>query len=357
MKSTNQRHTLCESCLPESLAGGTVQADSTCCETNLQGIRLGRVFSIYPLLLALLVLSACSGGFRYLDAPPLEFQDIDYGFETRMTSGDPGIAYIDEGRGEKTLILVHGLASNAGFWRYVIPELSSQYRVIAVDLPGYGKSSKGDYPYGMRWYADQLMVLMDELDIAEAVLVGHSMGGQISMHASLRHPERVQALVLAAPAGIEPFGRGSGNWLSSVITMQGVMNTPEDAIRRNLSGNFYRFNSRWEWMVEERTRMAKAADMHEFAYAVDRSVDAMLNEPTTPLLGDIRVPTLIVYGRYDGLIPNPYLNPGRPSDVFREGQRAIQGSELVEIDRAGHMLQIEQPAALTAAILEYLRRQ
>ncbi|MCC5927062.1 MAG: alpha/beta hydrolase [Bacteroidetes bacterium] len=305
--------------------------------------------------LAVVVLAGCSGGFRYLDAPPLEFKDLDYGFETHMTTGDPGIAYIDQGSGEQTLILVHGLASNAGFWRYVIPSLSEHYRVIAVDLPGYGKSSKGDYPYGMRWYADQLVVLMDELGLQQATLVGHSMGGQISMHASLRHPDRVQSLVLAAPAGIEPFGRGAGDWLSSVITMQGVMNTPEDAIRRNLSGNFYRFNSRWEWMVEERTRMAKAEEMHEFAYAVDRSVDAMLDEPTTPLLGDISVPTLIVYGKYDGLIPNPYLNPGRASDVFRAGQQAIRGSVLVEIDRAGHMLQIEQPEAFVNAVIGYLR--
>jgi len=314
-----------------------------------------RNVNILGFLLLAMIITGCSGGFRYLDAPVLEFQDIDYGFETRMSAGDPGIAYIDEGTGEQTLILVHGLASNAGFWRYVIDDLAREYRVIAVDLPGYGKSAKGDYPYGMRWYADQLITLMDELDLQDAVLAGHSMGGQIAMHAALRHPDRVEALVLAAPAGIEPFDRGAGDWLRSVITMQGVMNTPEDAIRRNLSGNFYRFNDTWEWMVEERTRMAKARDMHEFAYAVDRSVDAMLDEPTTPLLGEIRVPALIVYGKYDGLIPNPYLNPGRPAEVFQSGHQAIRGSTLVEIDQAGHMLHIEQPDDFTGAVLRYLQ--
>ena len=302
----------------------------------------------------LLILKGCGGGFLYTDAPAIEFHELDYGYAVQYSSGDPTIAYIDEGRGERTLILVHGLASNAGFWRYNIADLAKDYRVIAVDLPGYGRSSKGDYPYGMQFYADQILALMNELEIEKAVLTGHSMGGQIGITFALAYPDRIDALVLAAPAGIEPFDRGAGDWLKSVITINGVMSTPEDAIRRNLSGNFYRFSSKWEWMVEERTRMAKAAEMREFAYTVTRSVDAMLDEPTTDLLPDLRVPVLIVHGRYDGLIPNPYLNPGRPADVFRAGQQAIAGSVLVEIDKAGHMLQIEQPEAFNQAIRNYL---
>jgi pimeloyl-ACP methyl ester carboxylesterase len=306
-------------------------------------------------VLLLMLLSSCAGGFRYMDAPPLEFQDFDYGFPVKFTSADPMIAYVDQGSGQQTIILVHGLASNAGFWRYNIADLAREYRVIAVDLPGYGRSAKGDYPYGMQFYADQILGLMDELGIEKAVFAGHSMGGQIGIVFALSHAHRLDALVLAAPAGIEPFSRGSGDWLRRVITMDGVVATQEDAIRRNLSGNFYRFRSTWEWMVEERVRMAKAAGMREFAYAVDRSVDAMLDEPTTEYLGDIRVPTLLMYGKYDGLIPNPYLNPGRAADVFRAGQAAIAGSKLVEIDRAGHMLQIEQPQAVNSAIITFLK--
>lgn len=317
----------------------------------------GRPYAaILAALLVVITLGSCAGGFRYSDAPPLEFQDFDYGFPVKYTSADPRIAYIDEGAGEHTLILVHGLASNAGFWRYNIAALSQEYRVIAVDLPGYGRSAKGDYAYGIHYYADQIRALMDELGLEKAIFAGHSMGGQIGITFALAYPDRLDALVLAAPAGVEPFTRGSGDWLRRVITMDGVEATQEDAIRRNLSGNFYRFRDTWEWMVEERVRMAKATEMREFAYAVDRSVDAMLDEPTTEYLGDIRVPTLIVYGKYDGLIPNPYLNPGRAADVFQLGHQAIVGSTLVEIDHAGHMLQIEQPEAVNAAILEYLRR-
>jgi pimeloyl-ACP methyl ester carboxylesterase len=101
-------------------------------------------------------------------------------------------------------------------------------------------------------------------------------------------------------------------------------------------------------------RLAKAPDFDQFAYAVVRSVGAMLDEPTTPHLGRIRQPTLIVYGRFDHLIPNPYLHPGRARDVFRAGAEAIPDARLVEIDGAGHMVIIEAADQVNRAILEFV---
>lgn len=304
-------------------------------------------------LFAVLLLVSCSG-YKYTSMPALEFQDFDYSYPTQTTRGNPHIAYIDAGSGDKTLLLVHGLASNAGFWREMIPLLTPHFRVIAVDLPGYGKSGKGNLPYGMRYYADAVAELIDELDLTNVTYVGHSMGGQIGITLALAHPESIESLVLAAPAGVEAFSRGSGDWLSSVITHDGVVKTTEEQIRRNLSGNFYRWNSRYEWMVEERVRMGKAKDIYEFAHAVDKSVDAMLAEPTSDLLEEITHRTLIVHGKYDGLIPNPYLNPGRTADVMRIAEDMIPNSTRVEIDKAGHMLILEKPADVVQAIRVFL---
>jgi pimeloyl-ACP methyl ester carboxylesterase len=101
--------------------------------------------------------------------------------------------------------------------------------------------------------------------------------------------------------------------------------------------------------------MAKSEEMDEFSYAVIRSVHGMIDEPTTPFLSDVSVPTLVVYGQYDGLIPNPYLHPGTPRGVFAPGVEAIPEAELVEIPDAGHMLMIERPEAFNEAVLDYLR--
>ena len=127
------------------------------------------------LSLMLFLFSGCSG-YLYTSKPALEFNDIDYGFPVKKALANPYISYIDVGKGDHTILLVHGLASNAGFWRYNIPELSKNNRVIAVDLPGYGKSQKDAYPYKMSFYADQLKKLIDELKISKVVYVGHSMG-------------------------------------------------------------------------------------------------------------------------------------------------------------------------------------
>ncbi|MFA7229119.1 MAG: alpha/beta hydrolase, partial [Melioribacteraceae bacterium] len=305
-------------------------------------------------LLPFFFLGGCSG-FLYTNLPPVEFQDIDYGFPTKSVLSNPSISFVDAGKGEKTIVLIHGLASNAGFWRYAIPELSKNYRVIAVDLPGYGKSQKDAYPYSMSFYADQIKRLADELKLEKFILVGHSMGGQIGITFSLKYPERLDKLVLASPAGVEEFEQGEGDWLRSVMTKNGVKKTPEDAIRRNLAMNFYSWDDRWEWMVEERVRMIKAKDFDEFCYTVVRSVSAMLDQPTFDKIKNISVPTLIVYGKYDGLIPNPYLNPGHTSDVFRWGASQIPNVKLYEIDNCGHMLQIEHPREFSNAVLDFIK--
>lgn len=308
------------------------------------------------LLVLPLAALACAPGIRYAGAPPLEFGDFDYGFPVQYALSNPRVAYIDQGSGAQTLLLIHGLAGNAGFWRYNIPELARHYRVIAVDLPGYGRSQKdATYPYDMVFYAETLSRLIAELGLQQVVPVGHSMGGQIAMTLALRHPGQVSRLVLAAPAGVEPFRPGEGEWLANALTIRSIREVPEDGIRRNLSMNFYNWNGRWEWMVEERARMARAADMPHFAHAVVRSVSGMLDQPTTAKLPQITQPAVIIYGRYDGLIPNPYLHPGRTADVFRRGAAAMQDARLVELDRTGHMLMIESADAFNRAVLDFLR--
>lgn len=283
----------------------------------------------------------------------MEFSNIDYGFKVKFSNTFPKLAYIDEGQGD-VILLVHGLASNAGFWRYNIPELSKHFRVIAVDLPGYGKSEKGDYSYKMTFFARTLKDFLNELKIDKVNFVGHSMGGQIGIWFSILYPEKVNKLILASSAGFEKFNKGEGEWLKSVVTIRSVKTTNEEGVRRNLSNNFYNWRNELEWMVEERVRMAKAKDFDNFARAVTRSVAGMIDEPTWNKLTNIKHPTLIIYGNKDGLIPNPYLHPGFPKDIFQYGHSKIKNSALYEIQNCGHMIMMEKPEEFNKALLEFL---
>lgn len=300
-------------------------------------------------------LGACAAGSGTGDVGALSFSQLDYGLPVQRALDDQ-IAYVDVGEGPETLVLVHGLASNLGFWRYNIPELAERYRVIAVDLPGYGRSAKSDdYPYTLSFFAETIRDLVAELGLGDVTLIGQSMGGQIAMLTAIQHPDVVDRLVLVDPAGIEAFTAEEGAALRSAYTVAGIRATPEDAIRRNLALNFHVWDDRLEWMVEERVGLARTDEFDQFAHAVVQSVGAMLDEPTAPRLDRIAQPTLIVYGQYDELIPNTYLHPGLPRDVFREGAERIPDATLVEIEDAGHLVMMERPVAFNSAVLAWLR--
>ena len=116
------------------------------------------------------------------------------------------IAYIDEGEQNTEVILfIHGMGSGVPVWRKNIPELKKQFRCIALDLPGHGYSSKGDFPYNMDFYTGVLFLFMQKLNLPPLTLVGHSLGGLIVITAALKEPTLIKKLLLVSPAGIEPY--------------------------------------------------------------------------------------------------------------------------------------------------------
>ena len=113
------------------------------------------------------------------------------------------VAYRDEGTGE-ALLLIHGMAGSSDTWRAVMPRLAKKYRVVAPDLLGHGASAKprGDYSLGA--FAVWLRDLLDELGIAQATIVGQSLGGGVAMQFVYQHPDYCRRLVLIASGGLGP---------------------------------------------------------------------------------------------------------------------------------------------------------
>lgn len=308
----------------------------------------------------MLMITGCSSARFYHNEPALLFSNIDYGFPTTQgTVNGVGMAWHDSGGDGPAVLLVHGLASNAGFWRYNVPALAAEgFRVIAVDLPGYGKSDKAyGTPYGMGFYATTLDALLEKLGIASATVAGHSMGGQIAMTMVLQGSTRVQRLILLSPAGIERFDDGEGRWLAGAVTPAFVINTPEDRIRTNLTANFYTWRDELEWMVEERVRMAKDPEFERFAYVVSRCVTAMIEEPVWQKLDRLALPILVLAGENDNLIPNPYLHGGTTRGVMEEGIARFPSAELHMIPCAGHMIQIEKPDVVNEVMVSFIRNR
>lgn len=309
-------------------------------------------------LLIVMIASGCSSPYKGL-SDLNTMNDIEYPFQVKkvyLPHNGHTIAYADMGSGHKTIVFIHGLGSYSPAWSRNINELSQHFRCIAIDLPGYGKSSKEPHSGLMSYYAGVVAELIKELNLQNVYLAGHSMGGQISITTALLYPDMVKGIILVAPAGFERFTAGQKQWFRDVMTPKGVKLTTAEAIQNNLATNFYKVPKEAEFMITDRLRMRKANDFDGYCYAVAQSVKGMVDEPVIDYLSDIKVPTLIFFGENDNLIPNRYLNPGKTKDIAAYGASKIANSKLVMVPKCGHFMMFEKPEIFNSTVIEFLKQ-
>ncbi|PCE64611.1 alpha/beta fold hydrolase [Sediminicola luteus] len=279
-----------------------------------------------------------------------------YSFPTEhfMTKGME-INYINVGKGPKTLVFVHGLSSNLEAWSKNISELQNQFQCVALDLPGFGRSSKNAPAYTPSFYAQTLLALLDHLNLEQVVLVGHSMGGQASIAFAQHYPDRLEKLVLVAPAGIETFTEKEAATLNQFMNPELVKNTSEAQIEQNYKLNFYAMPADTETMIQDRKNIRTAADFDQHCIAITESVSGMLAEPVYQNLGDIQKPVLVLFGAQDLLIPNRFLHPTlTTSGIAQTAVEQLPNATMALIPESGHFVQFEKPNEVNRAILKFL---
>lgn len=281
---------------------------------------------------------------------------LPYHFPTKYLQLKEGeIAYVKEGKGKKVLIFVHGLSSNSDAWYRNIEELKNDFTCIAIDLPGYGRSFKNADEFTATYFADILNEFAEKLKLKKFTLVGHSMGGQASIKFASKYPEKLDKLILIAPAGIEEFTEFEGNAMNMVMNPKTIMSTSEEQIDRNYQMNFFKMPKEADQMIQDRKNIKNSADFEQHAIAIQKSVKGMLDDKVIDDLTKIKTPTLLLFAKNDMLIPNKYLHPLLTIDeLSKTAKESINGSKLVMIDDAGHFLQFEKPTEVNAAIKEFM---
>lgn len=285
--------------------------------------------------------------------------ELDYPFETTKVElpNDSVITYTDSGNGDETLLLIHGLGSYIPAWKMNIDALANNYRVVALDLPGFGKSSKSASNHSIPFYSETVIQLLNELGIDAVTLVGHSMGGQIALYTSYHAPQRVKRLILSAPAGFEEFTPQDRTIFESFISPESIAETPEMMIRQNFRANFYNYPEEAEFMIEDRLSMMDLPDFQNYARAQAESIFAMLDEPVKDLIPKIEIPTLVIFGANDALIPNRNLHPNLTvQNVAESGTDKMPNATLIMIEDAGHFVHFEQPDEFNQAVIEFLEQ-
>lgn len=280
----------------------------------------------------------------------------DYKFKTYTTTLDSlEISYIKEGTGEKTLLFVHGLSSNSDAWSKNIKTLKDTYTCVALDLPGYGKSSKPKAHYTPSYFAEAIKQFIEKLELKHIVLIGHSMGGQASIKFAATHPEAIEKLILVAPAGLEQFTETNATMMKAYFSTEMIKNTTDVQIERNYALNFHTVPESVTKMIEDRTKIKEASDFEAHCEAIVSSISGMLDEPVFKDLEMISQPTLVLFGDKDALIPNRFFNPKLSiEDVGNVAAKQIKSVKVDYIEDAGHFVQYEKPSEVNTLIEEFV---
>lgn len=288
---------------------------------------------------------------------PFSMADLDYGVPTKSITikDDVQIAYTDQGKGSETILFIHGLASYIPAWKKNITDLQSEYRCVAIDLPGYGKSSKGNFNVSMDFFADVIFDFCTAMNIKNIVLAGHSMGGQIAISTALKYPDLVTKMILIAPAGFETFNKGQRQWFRDVMTVDGVRLTTVEQIRVNYAYNFYDMPDDAQFMVDDRINIRAASDFSAYCYHITQGVNAMVDSPVFDFLHLVKQPTLCVFGANDNLIPNRFLNGGPTAKFAKAGAEKMPNCTLQMIDKAGHFVMFEKPNDVNNLMKSFLK--
>ncbi|MGM0547224.1 MAG: alpha/beta fold hydrolase [Bacteroidota bacterium] len=288
-----------------------------------------------------------------------QFSELEYPYEVQYQELDNGhrVAYIDEGEGP-TLMLIHGLGSYIPAWKKNISELSKSYRVIAVDLPGYGKSSKKVKEYSIPLFVETVAGLQEALEIEKATWMGHSMGGQVALRGAVSNPEKIERLVLLAPAGFETFTEQEGAMMTNFVTPESIQATPDSVVRQTFRATFFDFPKEAEFMIEDRIAIRDAKEFENYSRAYAGSVRAMLEDPVADELSSIKQSALILFGKQDMLIPNRQFHADlTPQKVAESGHANLPNSTLKMVDKTGHFVHFEKSEVVNQEIVEFLNQE
>lgn len=271
--------------------------------------------------------------------------------EVTVTSGlgETAVSYVELGEGPP-LLLVHGLGGSWRNWLENIPYLSDRHRVVALDLPGFGLSPMPGEPVSMDTYGDLVLAFADAVGLGpDTFLVGHSMGGFIATEAVTSAPERFGRLSLVSAAGIS-FATMSG-YRKSVTAAVVKMMIPIATARIERHLGRKRLRSASFAGVIAHPGMIGPEILWELGYyttnhspALYDAANALWGYDNRESLSEIEVPTQIVWGQQDRLVP--------VGAAYEYAER-IRDSELSLVDDCGHMVQLERPARFNGELSRF----
>jgi pimeloyl-ACP methyl ester carboxylesterase len=259
--------------------------------------------------------------------------------------------YVVAGRGP-AVVLVHGLGGFATSWRHTIEALASRATVFAVDLPGFGRSAKPRTTYRLGYFARALHGILEGMGIAQASLVGHSLGGSVAVTYALTHPARVERLALVA--GLVPGFSFPMSWRYRLVALPVVGETlalcGRAPIYKAAVARCFHVPHAGEvdFLVEHDYAIRTGAEARAAWLSTARQIRTDFIDHRADYrraIATLNLPVLFVHGRQD-----PAVSPEHASEAAAGFARA----GLRWVDGCGHFPHLEHAQAVNAWLAEFL---
>jgi pimeloyl-ACP methyl ester carboxylesterase len=308
---------------------------------------MSKFFDFGGVILASVLVSM---GLLYgLWAPDLTLSELKhrYGSDSLHAVQVDGLTihYKDTGpRDAPVVLLLHGFGSSLQTWDVWAAQLETQYRVIRLDLPGFGLT--GPSPLHDYSEASDLATLthfVDKLGLSSFSIIGHSMGGKMAWGLAAAAPDRVKALVLMAPDGF-PDTKDIGSKPYAMPSIMGVIkfSLPKYLVRKSIEPAFFDASALSDSLVDRYYDMLRAPGVR--AAILERANQTVYTDPVSRLK-KITAPTLLIWGEHDLMIP---------SSNAQSYANVLSTSKTVLLPKLGHLIQEEQAQIGLAQVSEFL---
>lgn len=243
------------------------------------------------------------------------------------------IHYVNYGKGSDALVLIHGWSQSVDAWRDQIPDLAKRNRVIAIDLPGHGKSDKPQVKYSMEYFARAVEAVMSDAKVSRGVLVGHSMGTPVARQFYRKYPDRTVAIVVVDGV-LKPLGDPS-----MMKQMLEGLRSPKykDVIGQMFTGMM------GPAMTAEVKERINSATMNTPQYVLVGAMEGMA-DPTIWADDKINVPVLAVMAK----------NPFFPPNIEEITRGLVPNLEFYMWQDVDHFLMMEKPKEFNTTVLTFL---
>lgn len=255
-----------------------------------------------------------------------------------ITTDQGSVHYEVHGRG-KPVILLHGWLGSWGLWQETMSFLSSHYRTYALDFWGFGDSGKKRNTYDIEDFVDLVEQFMEQLGISNAPLVGHSMGGTVSLAVAIKYPQRVNKLVVIG----SPINGSSLDLILKLAGYRPIAFAVHNALWAlklglRLAAPIITKEKKWPDMI---LRDLSKTTLESFLM----SIASLRKTDLRPQLAEIKVPTMGIYGRKDVLV-----DPGQ----WQPLSIGVSDVRIERFQEAGHFPMLDQPPIFMHTLKDFL---